>query len=76
MIRFTRRGRAAYAEIHDIPRDIEREWSAELGPVRFVRLKQLSCCILNGPLINSPTAKGTWGALCCSRLLLGPEQKN
>ena len=32
IVRFTRRGRAAYSKIHDILRDIEREWSAEIGP--------------------------------------------
>src|SRR5262245_21154771 len=31
MVRLTKRGRAAYAKVHDILRDIEREWSAELG---------------------------------------------
>ena len=41
IIRFTKRGRAAYARIHDILRDIEREWSAELGPKRFAQLKEL-----------------------------------
>src|SRR5579864_8997000 len=32
IIRFTKRGRAAYAKVHDILQDIEREWSSELGP--------------------------------------------
>jgi DNA-binding MarR family transcriptional regulator len=41
IIRFTRRGRAAYAKIHDILRDIEHEWSAELGPREFAQLKEL-----------------------------------
>jgi DNA-binding MarR family transcriptional regulator len=41
IIRFTKRGRAAYSKIHDILRDIEREWSAELGPKRFAQLKEL-----------------------------------
>src|SRR5260370_40865256 len=35
IIRFTKRGRAAYSRIDDILRDIEREWSAELGTERF-----------------------------------------
>src|SRR5579862_9424563 len=30
IIRFTKRGRAAYSKAHDVLRDIEREWSAEL----------------------------------------------
>jgi DNA-binding MarR family transcriptional regulator len=41
LIRFTPRGRAAYSKIHDILRDIEREWSEELGPRRFAQLKEL-----------------------------------
>src|SRR5512137_303006 len=41
VVRFTKRGRAAYAKVHDILRDVEREWSAELGPRRFARLKEL-----------------------------------
>ena len=41
IIRFTKRGRAAYSRVHDILRDIEREWSAELGPKRFAQLKEL-----------------------------------
>jgi DNA-binding MarR family transcriptional regulator len=41
IVRLTRRGRAAYAKIHEILRDIEREWTAELGPEHFARLKAL-----------------------------------
>jgi DNA-binding MarR family transcriptional regulator len=41
VIRFTKRGRAAYSKIHDILRDIEREWSTELGPKDFAQLKEL-----------------------------------
>src|SRR5579864_3893745 len=41
IVRLTRRGRAAYAKISEILRDIEREWSAELGPRRFSQLKAL-----------------------------------
>src|SRR6266566_1398733 len=41
IVRLTKRGRAAYAKIHEILRDIEREWSAELGPKRFTELKEL-----------------------------------
>jgi DNA-binding MarR family transcriptional regulator len=32
LIRLTKHGRAAYQKIHEILRDVEREWSAELGP--------------------------------------------
>ena len=51
VIRFTKRGRAAFSKIHDILRDIEREWSAELGPARFAQLKELLCRVWNSPLI-------------------------
>jgi DNA-binding MarR family transcriptional regulator len=50
MIHFTERGRAAYAKIYDILRDIEREWTTELGPKRFSQLKQLLMCVWEGPL--------------------------
>ena len=52
MIRFTKRGRAAYAKIHDILRDIEREWSAELGPKHFAQLKELLFRVWESPLIR------------------------
>jgi DNA-binding MarR family transcriptional regulator len=41
IVRLTKRRRAAYAKIHQILRDIEREWSAELGPRHFNQLKAL-----------------------------------
>ena len=41
VVGLTRRGHAAYTKIHDILRDVEREWSAELGPERFADLKEL-----------------------------------
>ena len=41
IIRFTTRGRAAYAKIHDILRDIEHQWSVELGARDFAQLKRL-----------------------------------
>src|SRR5712691_6939318 len=41
IVRLTKRGRAAYVKIHEILRDIEREWSAELGPKHFTQLKEL-----------------------------------
>ncbi len=50
MIRCTRRGRAAYSKIHDILRDIEREWSAELGPRDFAQLKELLSRVWESPL--------------------------
>ena len=52
IVRFTKRGRAAYSKVHDVLRDIEREWSAELGPTRFAQLKELLCRVWNSPLIR------------------------
>jgi len=52
IIRFTRRGRAAYSKIHDILRDIEREWKGELGPARFAQLKKLLRLVWNSPLVR------------------------
>ena len=65
IVRFTRRGRAAYAKMTDILQDIEREWSAELGPKTFAELKRLLGRVWQSPLsgiepIEAPSiAKGT-----------------
>src|SRR5512142_2946363 len=50
IIRFTKRGRAAYSKIHDILRDIEREWNAELGSRHFAQLKELLFRVWESPL--------------------------
>jgi DNA-binding MarR family transcriptional regulator len=50
MVRLTTRGRAAYEKIHAILRDIERDWSAELGPTRFAELKALLLRVWESPL--------------------------
>lgn len=50
VVRFTKRGRAAYAKIHDILRDIEREWNTVLGPKRFAELKELLRRVWESPL--------------------------
>jgi DNA-binding MarR family transcriptional regulator len=52
IVRLTRRGHAAYARIHDILRDIEREWSDELGPKPFRHLKDLLLRVWQSPLIG------------------------
>jgi DNA-binding MarR family transcriptional regulator len=52
IIRFTKRGDAAYARIHDILRDIECEWRAELGPQRFTQLKELLFRVWESPLAH------------------------
>ena len=50
MVRLTKRGRAAYAKIHEILRDIEHEWIAELGTKHFTRLKELLLRVWESPL--------------------------
>jgi DNA-binding MarR family transcriptional regulator len=50
IVRLTKRGHAAYAKIHEILRDIEREWRAELGPRRFTALKKLLLRVWESPL--------------------------
>ena len=52
VVHFTKRGRAAYAKIHDILREIEREWQAELGPKDFSQLKELLFRVWGSPLIR------------------------
>jgi DNA-binding MarR family transcriptional regulator len=52
MIRFTKRGHAAFSKIIDILRDIERAWSTELGPRRFAQLKELLCVVWDSPLVR------------------------
>ncbi len=54
VVRLTRRGRAAYAKIHDILRDIEHEWRTELGPERFAQLKDLLCRVWDSALARPP----------------------
>jgi len=57
LVRFTKRGRAAYAKIHDILRDIEREWSIVLGPKRFAELKELLFRVWESPLARGVASK-------------------
>jgi DNA-binding MarR family transcriptional regulator len=52
VVRFTKRGHAAYSKIHDILRDIERQWSEELGSKDFARLKELLARVWGSPLIR------------------------
>jgi DNA-binding MarR family transcriptional regulator len=56
IVRFTTRGRAAYAAIHDILRAIEREWSSVLGPDRFAELKALLLVVWESPLAGREPA--------------------
>jgi DNA-binding MarR family transcriptional regulator len=50
VIRFTKRGQAVYATMVDILREIEREWSAELGAKQFAELKELLFRVWESPL--------------------------
>ena len=50
IVRLTKRGRSAYAKIHEILQDIEREWSTELGARHFTQLKQLLLRVWKSPL--------------------------
>lgn len=50
IIRLTKRGRAAYSKIHEILREIEREWSSELGAKPFSQLKELLFRVWESPL--------------------------
>lgn len=61
IVRFTKRGRAAYAKIHDILHNIEGEWSTVLGPKRFAKLKELLLRVWESPLAREPagTARAT-----------------
>jgi DNA-binding MarR family transcriptional regulator len=52
IVHLTKRGRAAYATMHGILRDIEREWSAELGPKPFTQLKELLLRVWESPLVR------------------------
>lgn len=52
IVRFTRRGRAAYAKALEVLQDIEREWSAELGPEDFAKLKELLFRVWESPLVR------------------------
>ena len=52
IVHFTKRGQAAYAKAIEILRDIEREWSVELGPRDFARLKLLLSRVWESPLLR------------------------
>jgi DNA-binding MarR family transcriptional regulator len=52
IVRFTKRGRAAYSKIYEILRDVEREWRDELGPRSFDQFKGLLSRIWESPLVR------------------------
>ena len=51
-IRFTERGHAAFWKMVEILREIEREWSIELGQERFAQLKALLFVVWDSPLVR------------------------
>jgi hypothetical protein len=42
----------AYSKIHDILRDVERQWAAELGPPAFKNLKTLLTRVWESALVR------------------------
>ena len=52
IVRFTKRGHAAWAKALEVLREIEREWSAELGTRDFTRLKKILYRIWESSLIR------------------------
>lgn len=57
-VRFTKRGRLAYAKILEILVGIEREWSDELGPRAFAQLKELLGRVWESPLVRGSEPAG------------------
>ncbi|MCG6922754.1 MAG: MarR family transcriptional regulator [Acidobacteria bacterium] len=43
IVRFTKRGQAAWTKVYEILREIEKEWRRTLGDADFDRLKKLLC---------------------------------
>jgi len=54
IVRFTKRGHAAFAAIMGILRKVESEWSAELGAKEFAQLKQLLFRVWQSRLVKAP----------------------
>ena len=52
IVRFTKRGHAAWAKALEVLREIEREWRVELGPKEFSQLKELLFRIWKSPLVR------------------------
>jgi DNA-binding MarR family transcriptional regulator len=52
IVRYTERGHAAAAKMLDVLRDIEREWSDQLGPERFAQLKDLLGTLWDNGLVR------------------------
>ena len=52
IVRFTPRGHAAYQKIYDILRQVEKEWTHQLGAADFTQLKFLLSRVWNSTLIQ------------------------
>jgi DNA-binding MarR family transcriptional regulator len=52
IVRFTKRGHAAWAKALEVLREIEREWQAELGAKDFAQLKELLFRVWQSPLVR------------------------
>jgi len=50
IVHMSKRGRAAYAKMQDILREIEDQWRAELGSKEFAALKTLLARVWDSPL--------------------------
>jgi DNA-binding MarR family transcriptional regulator len=51
-VHLTSRGRAVYAKMQEVLKDIERAWRAELGAGEFARLKTLLARVFESPLMR------------------------
>jgi len=52
IVRFTKRGHAAWAKALEVLYDVEREWRAELGAKDFAQLKELLFRVWQSPLVR------------------------
>jgi DNA-binding MarR family transcriptional regulator len=52
IVRFTKRGHAAWAKAVAVLWDIEREWRTELGPKDFSKLKEILGRVWESPLVR------------------------
>jgi DNA-binding MarR family transcriptional regulator len=57
IVRFTQRGKAAFTRITEILRQIEQEWSTELGAREFGQLKKLLYRIWLSDLVKIPSSR-------------------
>ncbi len=52
VVRFTKRGHQAYSKALEVLQTIECEWSAELGPKDFIKLKELLFRVWESSLVR------------------------